>query len=292
MKKLLLLPVVAFALFSSCKPIDPVQDFDEYTNCVVYAHNSSTGEGVATDFARISVSANMASGLFTLDFADFKLSPEGNVVGARIDGLQQYLKDVRDEQGNTTDVLYTFFNKEGNTYCEGDMPVSDLRFGWLSTVYWCSFTSDRTKVWSLPREVQTYANKTVVLTILGDTVATKPTPARFDVEINASAKTASFRGSAVVYPAQSDGQEKVFSFRSLAWNNLPIVFDERGFSVARMDFMPETDGRAGDFKIENFTCRFDADYDNQRYAEFDITHVADGKKVHVTTYFDYFRNQN
>lgn len=286
MKTYFLLPLVLIGLLAgACKEIDPTQEFAEYKNCVVYARDVASGTGIATDYATIKVTGDVATGYFSLDFIDFKLAAHDNVCSAKVDGLLQYLQNKTDENGETTEVLYTFFRKEGDAFADGNMTISDLRFGWLSTVYWASFYSDnrRIRVWSLPREVEMYANRNSV----GDLTENAIHP-RYDMEFDVTNSTVTFRATAVKYPSNAQKPES-FDFPNLTWEALPVEFNERGFTITKDEFTPLVGGERGQYVIKDFRCNFEADYDGERKAEFSITRVATGQTLRVTTYFDYFR---
>lgn len=278
-------------LAGACKAIDPEQDFAEYENCVVYSYDSSTGDGVATDYARINVTGDMASGLFSLEFVDFKLTRNGNVATAKVNGLMQYLHDVTDEQNQTKDVLYTYFYKEGNTFAEGDMQVANLRFGWLSTVYWGSFTSDngRVRVWTLPREVETYANRNSILNERDDQLSENALSPRYMVEINTHASTVTIRATGVKLPADVQEPHTKFEFRNLLWENLPVRFNDRGFTIDKPTFSFVSDN--GRFTVTDFRCTFCADYESERTLEYTIHSEASGETLRVKTTLDYFKQK-
>jgi len=291
MKTYLLLPLVLLGLLAgACKAIDPTAEFAEYTDCVVYAHDYTTGTGIATDYATIKVTGDVASGYFSLDFMDFKLAAHDNVRSAKVNGLLQLLQDKKDEQSGQTEVLYTFFRKEGDAYADGDMTVADMRFGWLSTVYWASFKSDngRIGVWSLPREVEMYANRNTIVDARGDSHYENAIHPRYDMEFDVNNSTVTFRAAAVKYPMSSH-TTTTFDFSSLTWEALPVVFDEHGFTITKDEFSPVTNGERGQYVIKDFRCDFAADYDGERKAQFTITRVSDGATLKVTTNFDYFR---
>lgn len=290
MKNYLLIPLIAIGLFAgACKAVDPIQEFAEYENCVVYSTDSSTGEGIATDYARINVTGDMTSGLFSLEFVDFKLTPAANVATAKVKGLMQYFRDVTDEHGQTKDILYTYFYKEGNTYADGDMQVANLKFGWLSTVYWGSFTSDngRIRVWTLPRDVETYANLNVIVNERGDSLYENALTPRYNVEINTAASTVTFRASAVKLPADKSQPHTKFDFRTLVWENLPARFNEKGFTIDKPEFSFVGDN--GKFTVTDFHCTFSADYDGERTLEYTIRSEASGETLRVKTTLDYFK---
>lgn len=290
MKKLLFLPI-ALLILGACKPIDPVQEYNEYSNCVIYAEDTISGIGVATDYARINVSADMSTNLFSLEFTDVKLAPEASLNNFTVSGLQQYLQDVKDEQGNTTDLLYTFFNTQGAAYTDG-LPVRNFRFGWLSTVYWCHFASDRTRVWSLPNDVQTYANKNTVTDAHGDTHYENAIRPRYDIYFNTSDNTVTVSATGVTLPSTTQA-EKVFKFRDYKWEKLAVQYDKNGFRVNSCDFSPLTDGVRDRFKITDFSLHFDADYGGTHEARYYITEVADPEnKIYVVTTLGYNRDQN
>lgn len=292
MKKLLFLPIAALLIAGACKPIDPIQKYDEYRNCVVYAEDTISGSGVATDYAGINVSADMTTNLFSLEFIDVKLAPEASLCNFTVSGLQQYMQDVKDEQGNTADLLYTFFNTQGAAYTDG-LSVRNFRFGWLSTVYWCHFTSDRTRVWMLPREFQTYANKNVITDPRDNQFTENSIRPRYDIRLNTSNNTVTIAATGVTLPSQNSEAEKVFKFRDYKWENLAVEYDKNGFRVRGCDFAPLTDGVRNKFKITDFSLHFDADYAGTHEARYYITEVADPEnKIYVVTTLGYNRDKN
>lgn len=290
--KLFLLPAAVLGLLAgACKPIDPVRDFAEYTDCVVYAYDSSTGTGVATDYAKITVKGDMTSGLFSLELADFKLTENGPVATATVGSMTQMLKDVTDSVNNTTQVLYTYFSKQGNASADGGFSVSDLKFGWLSSVYWAEFYANNTiRVWSLPRTVETYAGRNDVINERGDSLLEQAIHPRYDFDINTSASTVSLHGSGITLPSSKDEAATAFVFRNLNWDNIPVSFNDRGFTAYKPEIRFFSD--EGEFIVSDFVCSFDANYDGERKATYTIKSVATGETLSVTTRFEYYRKGN
>ncbi|MCM1310276.1 MAG: hypothetical protein NC301_04510 [Bacteroides sp.] len=289
MKKLLYLSAAALTLLASCKAIDPTQDLEEYDDCVVYAVDTITGDGIATDYAKINLTGDMSTGLCNLEFVDLKLQPDAEVQTVRVNGLQQYMQDERDQAGNVTDILYTFFKTEGPAYTSG-LNVNNLRFGWLSTVYWCHFTSERVRVWSLPEKFQTYANYNKITGNHVDQLENSICP-RYDMKINTSAKTVTFNAKGVTLPAQNTEAEKVFKFREYDLENIKIDFNKNGFTASVAELSPVTDGVSNVFKITDLILKFEVDYSGVHELEYDITHLTSNTKIHVKTQLSYNRKQ-
>lgn len=289
MKKLFLLPLIALgAVINSCGPVETSVDVGQYSNVVVY----SSG-GAVTDYSKITISGDMSTGYYSIKFSDFRLQPDGNLCEASVSGLTQYLKDDTDINGEEQ-ALYTFFKTDDNTNSQGDVAIKSLNFGWLSTVYWGTFIADENQVWCLPRRVQTYANRNYITDSNGDTDQDISTCPRYDLNLSVNDiqnSKLTVNATNVVYPTPetSTGSEKTFKFQSMVWNELPIIFNRTGFSVAKTDFSPTTDGQQGKFEITDFTLTFDVSYEGTRQATFDITHVESGKKIHVVTQLYYNR---
>ena len=288
MKKYLLLPAIILALLAACKPIDPVDELNTYNDCVVYSIDTITGVDVATDFARIKVTADMSVELFTLGFVDFKLQPEANVQNINVKGLTQYLKDVKDPEDGSTDYLYTFFKSEGQANTDG-ASVRDLRFGWLSTVYWCTFASGQNRVWSLPHDVQIYANRNVIVNGEGESILENSLHPRYDMVINTSEKTISLTGLLVKFPSSTDAAKPAtkFDFREIKLENIPVRFNAKGFIATSAEISPVTNGLRDKFKSTDFTLIFDVAYEGDHRATFKITDLETGETLSVTSTFGY-----
>lgn len=289
MKKLLYLSASFLTLLASCKAIDPTQDLEEYDDCVVYAIDTISGEAIATDYAKINITGDMSTGMCNIEFVDLKLRPNSELQTVKVTGLQQYMQDERDDAGNVTDILYTFFNTQGAAYTNG-ISIRNLRFGWLSTVYWCHFTSESVRVWSLPDEFQTYANYNRISGDHVDLTENSICP-RYDVEINTSAKTVSFNAKGVTLPSQDTEAEKIFKFREYDLEDIKIEFNKNGFTAAIAELYPETDDKRNEFKITNLTLNFEVDFSGTHDLEYDITHLASNTKIHVKTQLSYNRKQ-
>ena len=289
MKKYLLLPAIVLALFSACKPIDPVDELNVYNDCVVYSIDTiNTTEDVVTDFAKIKVTADMSVGAFTLDFVDFKLQPNANVQNITVKGLGQYIKDVKDPEDGTVENLYTFFKSEGYANTEGGS-VRDLRFCWLSTVYWCTFASGQNRVWSLPSNTRIYANRNDIQNG-GEMLLENSLQPRYDMIFNTANRTVTLIGQGVKLPYTTDASlpETPFAFREFKLENLPLTFNPTGFRVANIEELkPVTDGQRDKFKITDFRLFFDVAYEGDHRAIYNITNLETGMTLHVTTTFGY-----
>jgi len=289
MKKYLFLPAIIAALLSACKPIDPVSELNVYNDCVVYSVDTiNSGEEVATDFAKIKVTTNVASNSFDLGFVDFKLRPDENVQTFTAQGLTQYLYDVENEDG-TTDYLYTFFKSEGQANTDGGVSVRDLRFGWLSTVYWCTFASGQNRVWSLPRDVRIHANRNVITNSEGKHILENSLHPRYDMAINTAEKTISLTGRLVKFPSSTDAEKPGtrFDFREIKIENIPVRFTPKGLIATGTDIMAVTDGRRDGFKITDFTLLFEVAYEGDHKATFNITDLETGETLKVESTFGY-----
>ncbi|MCX4330831.1 MAG: hypothetical protein OSJ24_01400 [Muribaculaceae bacterium] len=278
-----------------CKPIYSEQTFAEYTDCVVYALDGYTNKDVITDYGRINIIGDASTGYYRLELRDFRLTPDGNVCWADVRGLTQYLKETTNEQGEVTALNYVCFNKEGDTYADGDMSVENLRLGWLSTVYWGKFTSDngRYRIWMLPREVETYANRNEIVNSEGQTILENSLHPRYSFDLNVYNSTATIRANGVVFPVDTSGgsDHKRIDIRELVLDVLPVTFDDKGFSinVDKVDGV-YSDGTRGSYEITDFRCSFAADYDGERTASFNLREVATDTKINVTITLDYYRN--
>lgn len=289
MKKLLLflLPLV---IVGSCKPIDPIRELEEYKNVVVYSHNTQNNTGYASDFASITVKNDMTSGYFILGLNDFQLAENLPVRSSTINGLMQYLDEEFSESGEVTGYNYTFFSTKGQASYTGDMSVFDLRFGWLSTVYWGSFLSDggRYRVWMLPRETRMYANRNNIVNMRGDVITENAIHPRYDLEFNVQAGTVTLRGEGIML-TYSQTTHEFFDIRQLTLPDIPINYRASGFTAGAAKITPVVNGRTDEFELTNFDLRFDTDFDGQRVAEYTLRRISDNETVKVTSYFDYFR---
>lgn len=287
MKKRFFLPILALGLLiNSCGPIDPVTEVGEYSNVVVYS-----SRGVVTDYSKISISGDMSTGAFSFTLSDFKVSPDGELCNVKIPNLTQYVKDGKDIDGNYEE-YYTYFKQGESTLSQGNVPVSNFYFGWLSTVYWGTFMSGEDNLWCLPRRIQTYANRTDIVDEEGKSDLENSLRPRYDLNLTISDiehSTLSVNATSVVFPTPGSDTEKIFKFKSMMWESLPIIFNRGGFSVARMNFTPVIDNQKGNFEITDFTLRFDVSYEGTREASFYITHVESGRKIHVTTKLGFHR---
>lgn len=283
----LILPIL---LLGSCKPIDPIRELQEYKNVVVYSHDTQTNTGYISDFASVTVKNDMTSGYFILGLTDFKLAENLSVRSSTVNGLSQLLDEEFDENGEIVSYNYTFFSTQGQASYTGDLSVYDLRFGWLTTVYWGSFSSDsgRYRVWMLPREIQMYANRNTIVNMRGDSIKENAIHPRYDLEFNVQAKTVSLRGEGVML-TYSEGEHKFFDLRQVTFPNIPVDYTASGFTARVGKMVPVTNGQRGEYEVTDLEMRFDTDFDGQRVVEYTMRRIADGEIVKVTSYFDYFR---
>ncbi len=283
-----MLPVL---LLGSCKPIDPIRELEEYKNVVVYSYDTENNTGYASDFATITVKNDLTSGYFILGLTDFKLAENLPVRSSTVNGLTQMLDEEFDENGQIVDYNYTFFTTQGQASYSGDLSVFDLRFGWLTTVYWGSFSSDsgRYRVWMLPRETQMYANRNTIINMRGDAITENAIHPRYDLEINAQANTVSLRGEGVML-TYSEVEHQFFDLRQITIPDIPVNFLASGFTAKVNKVSPITNGRRGEYEITDLEMRFDTDFDGQRIIEYTMRRIADDETIKVTSYFDYFRN--
>lgn len=286
MKKILLLSALAIAALSSCKPIDPVEEKNEYTDVVVYSQDTITSVGIATDYAKIKVLCDNSSQLFQLTFSDLKLQPDANVQTVTVRGLTQYLKDVVNPADGQTDYLYTFFKTEGPAYTDG-LSVKNLRFGWLSTIYWCTFATGQNRVWMLPDKVQTYANKNKIFNVRGDDFYENAIQPRYDFTINTDKKNVTINGKGITFPTGNDSKNNIEFRNQFTLENIPVVFNHKGFKATAASIDPVTDGERGKYKITDFYLEFDADYDGTHEARYTLTKVSSGESITIISTFGY-----
>lgn len=287
MKKFFLLLLPAFML-ASCEPIDPVVEMNKYNNVVVYSHDINSNTGIATDNASITVKGDYSSGYYMLELTDFKLAEGQPLRSSTISGLTQFVSDEKDNAGNTQ-YKYVYFKTQGMASYSGDLQVIDLKFGWLSTIYWGSFIGEgaQYKVWMLPRRVSTYANENTVVNVRGDSIVEKAIHPRFTIELDVEHSTATFSTSSLTLP-YSTSEGKQFNIREMVWPSLPVVYNANGFSIAVESFKPQTADGNDKYEISHLACSFDADYDGKRTLSYIITRLSDGEALNVTSYLDYF----
>lgn len=293
MKKLFASLLPALFMLASCQPIDPVREMNSYQDVVVYSHDIFSDTGVATDCASMKVKGDFSSGYFLLELNDFKLAEHLPLKSSTVSGLIQYLDENKNSSGDVTGYNYTYFKAEGVASYTGDLQVMDLKFGWLSTVFWGSFLSDgaQYKVWFVPRKVQMYANSNKIINMRGDEIPEKAIRPRFDMEFDIAAQTATFTASAVTLPVSTSTGEQ-FDIRNMTWPSLPLVYNEKGFTINVDRFSPVTDGSSDKFVVSDFRCNFEVDYDGKRTIEYTLTRVADNVAIRVTSNMDYFRQTN
>ncbi|MBD5425825.1 MAG: hypothetical protein HDR45_06495 [Bacteroides sp.] len=290
MKKLFATLLPALFLMVSCQPIDPVREMEEYTDVVVYSHDVYTQSGYASDCASLKVKGDYSTGYFLLELNDFKLAENMPLKSSTVGNLIQYLDENKNSSNEIIGYNYTYFKTEGIASYTGDLQVIDLKFGWLSSIFWGSFISDAAqyKVWFVPRKVQMYANRNTIINLRGDSIAEKAIRPRFDLEFDVDKQTASISASAVTLPVSTSTGEQ-FDIRSMTWPSLPLVYNEKGFTIDVASFHPTTDGVSDKYIITDFRCNFEVSYDGTRTIDYTLTRVADNVAIHVTSQFDYFR---
>ncbi len=288
MKKLLIISALAIAALSSCKPIDPIEEKNEYTDVVVYSQDTITSENDVTDYASIKVLCDNSSQLFQLTFSNIKL-PNANPQTVTVRGLSQYLKDVTNN--GQTDYLYTFFKTDGPAYTDG-LSIQNLRFGWLSTVYWCTFATGQNRVWMLPNKIQTYANKNTIFNIRGDAFHENAIHPRYDFTINTAKKTVTILGRGITFQTQNDGKNNIEFRNQFSLENIPMEFNPKGFKAKAASIDPVTDGERGKYKITDFYLEFDADYDGIHEARYTLTKVSSGESFNIISTFGYNNQRN
>lgn len=288
----LLTLIAAPLLLASCSSISTEEQMANYSNCIVYSYDSATGSGVLSDFATITVTGDYATRYYKVEFADFQLAEGQPLRSASAGHLTQYMMDETDSDGNLVDIHYTLFKQEPSMVQSGDMELSEMYMGWLSTCYWLNFTAnERYKVWSLPSRVPLYANKNEVKSQYGSNYENAISP-RYDMTISAADRTVTLKATGVKYPVDNQDTHKTWSFRSLNWENLPAQFTERGIKVELPEFYPRVDGNVDTYLITNFTLTFDYSYEGTHQASFSIRNLATGESLYVTTTLDYFLQQN
>ena len=292
-KKLLLTIFAGAMMLGACKPIDPTIDLDEHTDCIVYSHDKETNTGVFTNYATIKVTGDMTSGLYALNFKDFKVADGETLRSATLSGLIQYMDDVTDQDGNLQEVHYTLFKQESSTKQAGDMDISNMQYSWLSTVFWLNMNAldGRYTIWTLPSKVQLYANKNFVKGPYGNNHENAITP-RYDMTFNTLDHTVTIKASGVKYPVDVTDPSKSYYLRSLSWNNLPIELNEKGFTANVKEFSPTIDGTTDNFTITNFSMVYEVAYEGKREATFTLTDNTNGVKLVITTTLDYFMQAN
>lgn len=289
MKKYLLPVCFAALALASCSEVDTTQDLDEYTDCVVYSHDTQTNSGCLSDYANIEITGDMATLYYQVALNDFKLADGAPLVSADVSRLVQFVKDETDDQQNLVDIYYYFFHQQDNSVVTGDMEVKDFHMGWLSTVYWLSFTSDngRYKVWSLPRRVQLYGNRNTVQSKYGNTTENAISP-RYDLSFDVQNSTITLKATGVKYPVDITDPSKSLEFRSAQWTDIPVTFTESGFKFSESEVSARFDGSDEEFYVTNMSGSFDSDYDGKRSMKFTLNNRKTGMLYVVTTEFDYY----
>lgn len=286
MKKLLLYPLLILAaLLASCSAIDPIDEKAEYTNCVVYSVDTLTNVGLATDYATIKVLADLSTMLFQVSFSDVKLLTDSAEQDFTVKGLTQYLKDVTASDG-TVEYLYTFFTYAGSPYSTGFTP-RDFRFGWLSTVYWTTFACGPCRVWSLPKKLQTYANKNTIINAHEDEFYENAIHPRYDLTLDVENQTVSISGRGIVFPTTNQATGNIEIRNQYNLNDLKINYTYKGFTSTAAEIWPVVDGETGKYKITDFYLNFDADYDDEHEMSYTLTDTSTGNSVKITTQLGY-----
>lgn len=289
MKKYLFPLFGAVVALASCSEIDTTEELNQYTDCVVYSHDTAANSGVLSDFASIDVSGDMATRYYQVGLNDFQLYAGAPLQSAEVTRLVQYMKDETDDQQNLVDIYYTFFQQNENTVIEGDMAIEDFHLGWLSTVYWLTFTADggRYKVWSLPQRVQMYGNRNTINSNYG-TREEKAISPRYDMSFNVQKSTVTIKATGVKYPVDINDPSKSLEFRSLQFSNIPIQCNEKGFTLSAETVDARIDGADDEYVITNLSGTFEATFEGTHSIKFTLRSKTTGLVLGITTEFDYY----
>lgn len=294
MKKFLL-PMLAGAMaLASCSKIDPVVELNKYDDYVVCAYDDELRTAWATDHCDITVKGDMTSSLYTVIVENVPLYEGAPLRSDTLSRMIQYFENTTPD-GKEGDIRYTLFRQETSTRQSGDLELSGMRLGWLSTQAWLTAKAANGKytLWSVPRQVRMYANSNAVAGPNGTNTENAISP-RYDMEINASAATASVRAVGVKYPVDVTDPSKTISISQLSWNDLPLRWNATGFTSTVAEFTPSITGKIGkneikpnDFVIRNFSLIFNADYDSPRRASFELHQLSTGLTLAITSTLDY-----
>ena len=287
-------PLLAGALLlGSCSSIDPTQKLNEYTDCIVYSHDTTTDTGILTNFSSIEVTGDMSTGYYSLNFNDFQLTEGEALRSATVSGLIQFMDDVSDENGNLQEVHYTFFTQNEGSRQNGDMDISDMQFSWLSTIYWLNMKADagRYAIWSLPSRVSLYANRNLIKGPYGDNNENAISP-RYDMTFDVMNKIITLKTTGVKYPVDSSDPSKSLEIRAMTWDKIPITLNEKGFTARVDEFNPTINGTTDEYTISNFNMTYETAYEGTRSVSFSLTSKSTGLKLFIITHFDYYIEQH
>lgn len=293
MKKLILLSAIGAAMFaSSCSDTETITDLNEYTDCFSYSVDTVTGIGSAADFASIKITGDISTSTYNLDLKDFRLYDGAPLRTANITNLNQYFVDERDENDKVTNILYTIFHTEQSARYSGDLDLKSFRMGWLSTIFWLNFTSGPYKVWSLPRRYDLYAIKNTVISPYPGPNVEKSINPKYTFSLNGNDSKVSVKASGVTLPVDNTDPTKTVRFRVMEWPDLPVIFNEKGYTIDVASFNPVTDGKNDEWRIRNFKARISSDYEGLKSATYILEKTDGSLRLNITTEFSYTYPQN
>ena len=120
--------------------------------------------------------------------------------------------------------LYVYFLQEKSSHTEGDMDITSMRYGFLSSTYWLSFRADgRYNVWSTPRVRTLYANwnRTQSPVSAGYLIENAIQPG-YKFTVDADRKTVKVKAQYVKFRQSPTDTSVTLDFKTFEWPEIEV----------------------------------------------------------------------
>lgn len=144
--------------------------------------------------------------------------------------------------------IYVYLAQHGSQGVSGSLPISNMKYGFLSNTFWCGFTSGSHMVWLTPRERKLYAVRNEVATPAGSLIESVINPS-YTFTVNTANSTVDIMGVAVKFPQSNTDTKETLDFRTFALNNIPVTFTKDGYTLAADNITPIINGEANSTHI-------------------------------------------
>lgn len=290
----ILLPAALLMISTGCQKYSYTADIEKFNDNIVFVEDQVTGTSHVSNEGQLRVEGNLAYNTFGVYLSDIQLYQGARLASGSVSNMIQYSQEKGGEGEDKMTPLYCYFLQENSSRSEGDLDISSLRYGFLSSTYWLSFRADeRYNVWATPRVRTLYANynRTQSPLSAGYLVEDAIQPGyKFTVDpergkLNVIAQGVKFRQ----HPSDVN---LTLSFNSFRWNEIDITFNPTGYSFYVEELIPIVDGvSAPQFKITDLRGEIAFDFEGRKTVTYKMLN-GQGQNISVETKFDLLSAKN
>ncbi|MBD5239372.1 MAG: hypothetical protein HDS64_06335 [Bacteroidales bacterium] len=291
MKKLFLLFLPALIALSACQKVDYNVELDSYKDNVVVVEDQYSGTIYVSDEGQFNVIGDLYNQSFAIELNNVSLYPGATLISGRIGNLVQYFMEKGQTPEEKEIPIYFFFRQEPTSRLSGDLETSSMKFAYLTSTYWLSFTSDsRYNVWATPRVRPLYAVENSILSpVAAGTQTENAIQPEYKFTVDVQSQTISVKATGVKFPQDKADVTQTLSFNTMEWRDIPVAFSSAGYSFSVDELIPYINGSAApEHKITNLQGEISYDYEGRKVVSYKMLN-KDNKNIFIDTKFSLVR---